>query len=103
MTSDAHVDECVRIAKDKLLLLNQTATRANGVSLQTYRDDRGGYTAAVEVFHLALMCQADTTPLFVVRDPKSVWGEKADFNTQHRCRDFVKLQRWMEKSRQSRA
>jgi hypothetical protein len=41
------------------------------------------------------MCQADTTPLFIVVDPESSWGERADFNVQHKCRDFDQIQRWM--------
>jgi len=34
----------------------------------------------IETLRLALACQADTTPSFIMRDPEAAWGERADFN-----------------------
>jgi hypothetical protein len=48
----------------------------------------------IEAIRLSLMCYADTTPLFYIKDPASSLGERADFSTHHRCRSYEKIQKW---------
>ena len=50
----------------------------------------------IETVRIALMCYADITPLFVSEDPHSPTGERADFNTHHRCRNFDQIEEWVD-------
>jgi hypothetical protein len=52
----------------------------------------------IEALRISLMCQADTTPLFVVNDPESSLGEKADFSAHHKYRNFEKIREWTEEN-----
>ncbi|KAI9726999.1 MAG: hypothetical protein M1834_008581 [Cirrosporium novae-zelandiae] len=49
----------------------------------------------IETLRLTLMCQADVTPFLVYLDPEAPMGERVDFNTHHRCRDWGRVVEWM--------
>jgi hypothetical protein len=49
----------------------------------------------IETLRIALMCQSDVTPLFVLNDPSNASGRKADFNSHHRCRNFENIKQWV--------
>ncbi|CZT18450.1 uncharacterized protein RCC_04295 [Ramularia collo-cygni] len=48
----------------------------------------------IESLRISLMCAGDVTPL-LIREGGPV-GSKADFNTHHRCRNFEKLNDWID-------
>jgi hypothetical protein len=48
----------------------------------------------IEALRLSLMCQSDTSPVFLVKDPESSLGERAQFSTHHKCRNFEKIREW---------
>ncbi|KAM0446986.1 hypothetical protein ACHAO4_008965 [Trichoderma viride] len=50
----------------------------------------------IETVRIALMCYADVTPLFIRDDPRSPTGERADFDSHHRCRNFEKIEEWVD-------
>lgn len=49
----------------------------------------------IETMRLALMCHGDVTPVLIHVEPDAPLGERADFSSHHKCRDFEKLRRWM--------
>lgn len=48
----------------------------------------------IESIRIALMCWGDVTPLLIRMGGPA--GAKADFNTHHRCRNFDKLENWID-------
>lgn len=48
----------------------------------------------IESLRIALMCWGDVTPLLIRLGGPA--GAKADFNTHHRCRNFDKLENWID-------
>ncbi|KAI1263900.1 hypothetical protein F5Y18DRAFT_428783 [Xylariaceae sp. FL1019] len=52
----------------------------------------------IETVRLALMCNADVTPMISVVDFEDPHGYRADFNAHHKCRDFAKIEAWMERN-----
>jgi len=48
----------------------------------------------IETLRISLMCQADLSPVLVMRDRATPRGQRADFNSHHRCRNFTKIQEW---------
>jgi hypothetical protein len=52
----------------------------------------------IEGLRISLMCQADTTPLFLINDPESSLWWRADFSAHHKCRDFEKIRSWNEEN-----
>ncbi|KAE9980044.1 hypothetical protein BLS_009226 [Venturia inaequalis] len=48
----------------------------------------------IESLRIALMCWGDVTPLLIRLGGPA--GAKADFNTHHRCRNFDKLEDWID-------
>lgn len=50
----------------------------------------------IETVRIALMCFADITPVLVREDPVSPLGSRADFNTHHKCRNFEKIEQWID-------
>ncbi|KAK2005354.1 hypothetical protein LZ32DRAFT_674356 [Colletotrichum eremochloae] len=50
----------------------------------------------LEALRISIMCFADVTPLFVrLGGPV---GARADFETHHKCRDFRKIEAWIEEN-----
>ncbi|KAK2050914.1 hypothetical protein LY76DRAFT_529540 [Colletotrichum caudatum] len=50
----------------------------------------------LEALRISLMCFADVTPLFVrLGGPV---GKRADFETHHKCRNFTKIENWIEEN-----
>lgn len=49
-----------------------------------------------EALRIALMCFGDTTPLLIREDPDAPAGARADFDTHHKCRNFDKLEEWID-------
>ncbi|KXJ84919.1 hypothetical protein Micbo1qcDRAFT_128869 [Microdochium bolleyi] len=52
----------------------------------------------IETLRLALMCQSDITPVLVIADPSAPIGNRADFNSYHKCRNFGKIEAWMDEN-----
>ncbi|KJZ71930.1 hypothetical protein HIM_08686 [Hirsutella minnesotensis 3608] len=52
----------------------------------------------IETLRLALMCSSDVTPFFIRVDPNKPLGQSADFNSHHRCRNFQKINSWMDEN-----
>ena len=50
----------------------------------------------IESLRLSLMCHGDMTPLLVTKIRNEPSGWRADLNTHHKCRNFTKLQDWVE-------
>ncbi|EKG14304.1 hypothetical protein MPH_08484 [Macrophomina phaseolina MS6] len=50
----------------------------------------------IEVLRLNLMCTADVTPFLVEVNPSFPRGEKADFNSNHKCRNFWDIKEWVK-------
>jgi hypothetical protein len=48
----------------------------------------------IEALRLNLMCQSDTTPVFLITDPKASLGVRPDFSGHHKCRNFEKIRQW---------
>jgi hypothetical protein len=48
----------------------------------------------IESLRISLQCSADVTPLFVKLGGPA--GAKADFNSHHRCRNFGKIEAWVD-------
>lgn len=47
-----------------------------------------------EALRISLMCFADVTPLLIRLGGAA--GAHADFETHHKCRDFSKIEEWIE-------
>ena len=54
----------------------------------------------IEMLRLALACQADTTPPFIVRDAEAGWLERADFEGTSAA-TLGSCARWMAESEKS--
>jgi hypothetical protein len=50
----------------------------------------------IETLRLALMCFADVTPILMLNDPESPEGIRANFRSQHKCRNFDRIEEWMD-------
>jgi hypothetical protein len=50
----------------------------------------------IETLRLAIMCHGDVTPVLIRIEPNAPLGERADFSSHHKCRDFGKLRQWMD-------
>lgn len=50
----------------------------------------------IESLRISLQCFGDVTPLLIREVPHSFIGGKADFNTHHRCRNFEKINLWLD-------
>ncbi|KAK5661911.1 hypothetical protein OQA88_10020 [Cercophora sp. LCS_1] len=50
----------------------------------------------IETLRLSLFCSADVTPLLIRIDPEATMGDRADFSSHHRCRDFEKIEGWID-------
>jgi hypothetical protein len=49
----------------------------------------------IETLRLAIMCHGDVTPVLIHTDRNAPLGERADFSSHHKCRDFEKIRDWM--------
>ncbi|KAF4552928.1 Hypothetical protein D9617_8g049410 [Elsinoe fawcettii] len=49
----------------------------------------------IEELRKTLMCYGDTAPMLVEVDPEAPIGERSDFDSRHKCRDYEKLRRWL--------
>ncbi|KUJ15076.1 uncharacterized protein LY89DRAFT_589180 [Mollisia scopiformis] len=49
-----------------------------------------------EALRISLQCFGDVTPLFIREDPDAPAGARADFDTHHKCRNFEKLEEWID-------
>jgi hypothetical protein len=56
--------------------------------------DRMHVDHCIETLRLQLMCNADTTPMLVLKDDSRAIGSKADFNVHHKCRNWDKVVEW---------
>lgn len=45
----------------------------------------------LETLRLGLMCYSDVTPVFLEVNEERIYGQQANFNVYHKCRDFDKL------------
>lgn len=52
----------------------------------------------IETVRLALMCNADVSPLPIRDDPQGFLGAKADFSTVHKCRNWDSLVEWISEN-----
>ncbi|KAF8848508.1 hypothetical protein BDZ45DRAFT_698341 [Acephala macrosclerotiorum] len=50
----------------------------------------------IETLRIALMCWSDVTPLSLRTDPDAPLRSRADFNSHHGCRNFDKIQDWID-------
>lgn len=50
----------------------------------------------IETLRLALMCFADVTPILMLKDLDSPEGIRANFKSQHKCRNFNRIDEWMD-------
>ncbi|KAI1844652.1 hypothetical protein JX266_009108 [Neoarthrinium moseri] len=50
----------------------------------------------IEVLRLNIMCQGDVTPILIELDPKAPFGERADFTSYHKCRNFWDIHDWVK-------
>jgi hypothetical protein len=48
----------------------------------------------IDTLRVALQCFGDVTPLLVKLGGPV--GAKADFNTHHKCRNFTKIENWID-------
>jgi len=48
----------------------------------------------ITTIRLALMCTSDLTPILLERDVENVISVIPDLQTNHKCRDFGKVQEW---------
>ncbi|KAJ8120079.1 hypothetical protein ONZ43_g3123 [Nemania bipapillata] len=56
--------------------------------------DRMHVDHCIETLRLQLMCNADMTPMLVLKDDTVAVGSKADFNVHHKCRSWDRLVAW---------
>ncbi|TRX91266.1 hypothetical protein FHL15_007871 [Xylaria flabelliformis] len=56
--------------------------------------DRMHADHCIEALRLQLMCNADLTPLLIELDDSNGFGQKADFNVHHKCRNWDKVTEW---------
>ncbi|KAI3324014.1 hypothetical protein HD806DRAFT_535129 [Xylariaceae sp. AK1471] len=56
--------------------------------------DRMHVDHCIETLRLQLMCNADLTPMLVLKDDTIALGSKADFNVHHKCRRWDRLVAW---------
>jgi len=56
--------------------------------------DRMHVDHCIETLQLQLMCNADTTPMLVLKDDSRAIGSKADFNVHHKCRNWDRVVEW---------
>ncbi|KAI1124165.1 hypothetical protein F5Y10DRAFT_37005 [Nemania abortiva] len=56
--------------------------------------DRMHVDHCIETLRLQLMCNADLTPMLVLKDDSVAIGSKADFNVHHKCRRWDKVVEW---------
>ncbi|KAI6322301.1 hypothetical protein MCOR29_004806 [Pyricularia oryzae] len=52
----------------------------------------------LESLRIALMCWGDVTPLLVRLDGQGHDGRRADFDTHHKCRNWDKIESWMDEN-----
>lgn len=45
----------------------------------------------IETLRLGLMCYSDVTPVFLEVNEDRIYGQQANFNVYHKCRDFDAL------------
>ncbi|KAF2970829.1 hypothetical protein GQX73_g2785 [Xylaria multiplex] len=64
------------------------------VSSHTSVGDRMHVDHCIETLRLQLMCNADLTPMLVLKDDSVALGSKADFNVHHKCRRWDRLVAW---------
>jgi len=48
----------------------------------------------ITTLRLALMCTSDLTPILLERDVENIISVLPDLRTNHKCRDFGKVQDW---------
>lgn len=46
----------------------------------------------IKTLRLALMCFADMTPIFILNNPDSPEGIRANFKSQYKCRNFNRIE-----------
>lgn len=78
------------IAEDDHGIVDLNVTNAADVG------DRMHVDHCIEALRLQLMCDADLTPLLIEVDESSSFGQKADFNVHHRCRNWEKVTEWQD-------
>jgi len=64
----------------------------------TFQDDaefiRSHVDHCIEALRIRLMCYADVTPFLHRVEPGAELGATPDFNTQHKCKKYDKIQDW---------
>lgn len=56
----------------------------------------------IEALRIRLMCYADITPFLHLTEPGAELGATPDFDTQHKCKKYDKIQEW-QRSNHARA
>ncbi|KAF4257290.1 hypothetical protein KXX13_001021 [Aspergillus fumigatus] len=46
-------------------------------------------------FSRQTLCTSDVTPILIELDPKAPFGERADFRSNHKCRNFWDIRQWV--------
>ncbi|RWA05194.1 hypothetical protein EKO27_g9905 [Xylaria grammica] len=64
------------------------------VSSEASVGDRMHVDHCIETLRLQLMCNADLTPMLVLKDDSITIGTKADFNVHHKCRRWERVVEW---------
>ncbi|GAW23851.1 hypothetical protein ANO14919_134280 [Xylariales sp. No.14919] len=64
------------------------------VSSKASVGDRMHVDHCIETLRLQLMCNADLTPMLVLKDDSRAIGAKADFNVHHKCRRWERVVEW---------
>ncbi|KAE8374164.1 hypothetical protein BDV26DRAFT_296226 [Aspergillus bertholletiae] len=49
----------------------------------------------IEVLRANIMCTSDIMPILIELDPKAPFGERADFRSNHKCRNFWEIRQWV--------
>ncbi|RAH49185.1 oxidase ustYa family protein [Aspergillus brunneoviolaceus CBS 621.78] len=49
----------------------------------------------IEVLRVNIMCTSDVTPILIELDPKAPFGERADFRSNHKCRNFWDIHKYV--------
>ncbi|KAI1118047.1 hypothetical protein F5Y14DRAFT_400928 [Nemania sp. NC0429] len=84
---DEHLREWLDAGDNhKMVDLNVSSDRSVG--------DRMHVDHCIETLRLQLMCNADLTPMLVLKDDSVAVGSKADFDVHHKCRRWDRLVEW---------
>ncbi|KAK8009162.1 Cyclochlorotine biosynthesis protein O [Apiospora marii] len=98
-----HQLHCVGLLRFSAWARSCNSSNAHGfvyeaLAQQLYLTDFGFYMEdhCIEVLRLNIMCQGDVTPILIEMDPKAPFGERADFTSYHKCRNFWDIHAWVK-------